>query len=133
MAISRSPRKLNGIDAPGGSHQVNGPAAVDPLVLDPNELRERLRAALAEMSFDQYSVARLEFIRALRRDGIDVGTTLLVLGSTARTSDEVLPSDLAHLIRYARINRGERLKAVNRVLTRVLNPAARFDGRKLAA
>ncbi|HEU4391310.1 MAG TPA: hypothetical protein VFV34_26155, partial [Blastocatellia bacterium] len=91
----------------------------EPLELPPDVLRDQLRLALSDLSFDEYGTVREELIAGIRRAGTNVAASLLMIGAAVSDGD-VLPPDLAHLVRYLRINRPESLKHVRGILARLL-------------
>ena len=127
MRVSRiSRRKPAGARRNGNGFTVDTREATDPgrdpLEMQPDELRDDLRRALSGLSFEGYRTIRKELIDGIRRAGTNVSTALLMIG--AATSDgEVLPPDMAHLVRYLRINRPESLKPVRALLSRLLDGA----------
>jgi hypothetical protein len=105
---------------------------INPLVMKPDDLREQLRRALSELSFDEYDAVRGELINGLRRAGVNIGTTLLLIGASIGNG-EVLPSDMAQLVRYLHINHAGSLKFVRGVIARLLANDAAEARRGLAA
>src|SRR5262249_19655448 len=97
---------------------------VDPAVMDPDVLRRRVLQAFSMLRSDEAQRLRDDLLGGLTRSGIDVGATLLLIGCPADAPDNVTPPDLAHLVRYVRINRPAALTAVWDPLTRLMMVAA---------
>jgi hypothetical protein len=109
----------------------------DPMTMDPDELRNRLRDSLLTRPFDERSVATNRIATGLKNAGLNVGATAVLLGIPGETVSDLTPSDIAHLVRYVRINRPEILKAVTQplieVLTRTSEPVRRVHQPRKAA
>jgi hypothetical protein len=109
----------------------------DPMTMDPDELRNRLRDSLLIRPFDERSVATNRIVTGLKNAGLNVGATAVLLGIPGGTVSDLTPSDIAHLVRYVRINRLEILKAVTQqlieLLTRTSEPVRRVHQPRKAA
>lgn len=89
----------------------------DPMKMDPDALRNELRDALLALKFDERAAAVTTIATGLKDGGINLRSVAVLLGLQGDTVADLTPSDLAHLVRYARINAPRALKAVTRPLT----------------
>ncbi|MBI3651398.1 MAG: hypothetical protein HY231_10300 [Acidobacteria bacterium] len=103
--------------------------------LDPNELKAVVRDGLSMMTLKD----REEFIQVLeaemKRLHLDLRAYLIPLGIPGRTTEELTPTEVGHLIRFLKINVPPAMKAVERALSTYHVFAATIGdaGRKLAA
>ena len=135
MALSRKSQKAANKFLSGQDTFLRDLATADikPLTMAPDELRDRLRVALSSLSFDEYSKTRENLINGLRRAGANVPALLLLIGAPVSSTGEVLPSDLAHLIRYLRINQPKSISSINELLITLLARDVVAPKRRLAA
>jgi hypothetical protein len=95
---------------------------IDPAQLEPNSLRDKLYAALSNLSFEDRAVMRDRILGSLKDFGVNVSEGLLMLGIPARTADDLTPFDLAKLVRYLRINAPKAIEAISSQLKGLLAP-----------
>lgn len=86
----------------------------------PDWLRDRVFNALKRISTDERASVRDSILSDLRNAGVNIMSSLVVLGIPARTPDELSPSDMAKLVRYVRINMPEALKVLGGTLTKLI-------------
>jgi hypothetical protein len=84
----------------------------DPTTLAPNDLRDRARHALATLAEEERKAAFGRLLAGLAGAGVNVSSSIIVLGIPARRADELTPSDMAKLLRYVRINWPEAIAAL---------------------
>ena len=86
--------------------------------LDANELKAVVRDGLVAMTVTE----REEFIGTLeselRRSGINLRSYLVPLGIPARSSEELTPTEVAHLVRFIKLNKPEAMPAIERAIQR---------------
>ena len=99
-----------------GSKNEDDAAPRDPASMDPNRLRDWLSKTLTSLSPEARGVMRDRLLMGLKGAGVDLGSTMLILGIPARTVDEVTSPEIAMLIRYVRINSPAKLAGVYRML-----------------
>ena len=91
-------------------------AAMDWSQLDANELKAVVRDGLVAMNM----VEREEFIGALeaqlRHVGLNMRAYLVPLGIPGRSPEDLTPTEVAHLIRFLKINVPRALPAIERAL-----------------
>ncbi|MBI3650916.1 MAG: hypothetical protein HY231_07680 [Acidobacteria bacterium] len=97
-----------------------GESTLDPAQLEPNSLRERIYAALSNLSLEERAAVRDHLIGSLKDLGVNLSMGLLLLGIPARTVDDLTPYDLAKLIRYLRINAPQAITAISSQLANLL-------------
>ena len=88
------------------------PAAVEPLSVEPNVLRDAVCDALSALSLDERSDFRNRLIAELRRAGLSIRSSLLMLGASASTTEELTAPEVASLIRYVRLTEPKAMMAV---------------------
>ena len=93
---------------------------IDPATMEPNRLREWLMKALSALSPDERASMRDSLLTGLRRAGVDLGPSLLILGIPARVPDELTAPELSMLMRYVRINWPGALKSISTQLAELL-------------
>lgn len=85
--------------------------------LDANELKATIRDGLVSMTIDE----REEFIGTLeaemRRAGLNMRSYLVPLGIPGRSTEDLTPTEVAHLIRFLKLNAPQAMRAVERALT----------------
>ena len=103
--------------------------------LDANELKTAVRDGLVGMSMTE----REEFIGNLegemRKAGLNMRAYLVPLGIPARSPEDLTPTEVAHLIRFLKLNAPQAMSAIERALGRYSNFVVN-DGRtdhKIAA
>jgi hypothetical protein len=101
-------------------HERPAPRTFDLNTIPPDELRDRVRAALLRLGSGERVEIRDQLLTQLHRAGVNIGNCLFSLGIMAETPSELTPSDLAYLIRYIRINSPQKIRAVVRLLDTLL-------------
>src|SRR5262245_27596678 len=85
--------------------------------LDANELKAVVRDGLVEMTIAD----REDFIGSLetelRRAGLNMRSYLVPLGIPGRSPEDLTPTEVAHLIRFLKLNVPQAMKAVERTLS----------------
>jgi hypothetical protein len=110
-------------DKKNGAHlERPAPRTFDLNTISPDELRDRVRAALLNLSPGERIAVRDQLLAQLHRAGLNIGNCLFSLGIMAETPADLTPSDLAYLIRYIRINSPRKIRAVVRLLDLLLFP-----------
>ena len=86
--------------------------------VDPNELKARIRDVLVAMDI----ATREAFIRTLesemKRLRMDMRSYLIPLGISARSPEDLTPTEVGHLVRYWRYNVPQAMPAVARTLAK---------------
>jgi len=103
--------------------------------LDANELKSIVRDGMVAMNMTE----REEFIGTLeselRREGLNMRAYLVPLGIPGRSPEDLTPTEIAHVVRFLKLNVSKAMPAIERSLTH--NGAfAAHDGRgghKIAA
>ena len=112
-------------------------AAVPPKwsAVDADELKAVIRDRLVGMNMTE----REEFIETLeaelRRAGLNMRGYLVPLGIPGRSTEDLTPTEVAHLIRFLKLNVPQAMSAVERALTRYESFSAEEGGKghKIAA
>jgi hypothetical protein len=94
--------------------------SVDPAFMDPGVLRNAVLEGFSVLGADEAGSLRDSLLRGLSKAGLDVGASLFLIGRPADRPDELTWPDLAHLVRYVRINRPGALAAVQVPLARLI-------------
>lgn len=106
----------------------NEAATVKWSALDANELKAIVRDGLVAMNM----IEREEFIGTLeaemRRAGLNMRSYLVPLGIPGRSPEDLTPTEVAHLIRFLKLNVNQAMSAVERSLTRYSIFAATIGG-----
>src|SRR5262245_35723008 len=96
--------------------------------LDANDLKAVVRDGLVAMNMTD----REEFIGTLetelRRAGINMRGYLVPLGIPGRSPEDLTPTEVAHLIRFLRLNVPRGMQAIERALTKYSVFAANVGG-----
>jgi hypothetical protein len=86
--------------------------------LDANELKATIRDGLVAMNLTE----REEFISALeaemRRAGLNMRAYLVPLGIPGHSPEDLTPTEVAHLIRFLKLNVSKAMPAIERALGR---------------
>lgn len=104
-------------------------------LVDPSELKEVVRDGLVAMN----STEREEFIGTLeaemRRAGHNMRAFLIPLGIPGRSPEDLTPTEVAHMIRFLKLNIPQAMSAIERVLSRyeVFSPNVSGKGHRIAA
>src|ERR1051325_3895757 len=85
--------------------------------LDPNELKAVVRDGLVGMGMTE----REDFIGTLetemRKAGLNMRAYLVPLGIPGRSPEDLTPTEVAHLIRFLKLNVPQAMKAIERTLS----------------
>lgn len=96
--------------------------------LDANELKAKVRDGLVAMNMTE----REEFIGTLeaemRRAGLNMRAYLVPLGIPGHSPEDLTPTEVAHLIRFLKLNVSKAMPAIERALDRY-NSLVDHDGR----
>jgi hypothetical protein len=97
-------------------HSKNDSDVVKWSTLDANELKATVRDGLVAMSMTE----REEFIGTLetemRRAGLNMRSYLVPLGIPGRSPEDLTPTEVAHLIRFLKLNVSQAMAAIERAL-----------------
>ena len=94
--------------------------AVEPVIrrgtdltnIAPDALRDSVRNALSALTADELAYWRDHLLSGLREAGLNLGAYRFLIGISSNSTGTLTPSDIAHLIRYVRINLPEAMKVV---------------------
>ena len=92
----------------------------DPMNIEPDALRDSVRNTLSALTADELASWRDHLLSGLRKAGVNLGACRFLLGISGDSTDNLTPSDIAHLIRYVRLNLPEAMKVVAGRLGRLL-------------
>jgi hypothetical protein len=113
----------------------NEVVAADWSALDANELKSLVRDGMVAMNMTE----REEFIGTLeaelRRAGLNMRAYLVPLGIPGRSPEDLTPTEVAHVIRFLKLNVERAMPAIERALARYGSFAANDggNGHKIAA
>jgi hypothetical protein len=113
----------------------NGTATVAWSAVDASELKEVVRDGLVGMNIAE----REEFIGTLeaemRRSGFNMRAYLIPLGIPGRSPEDLTPTEVAHMIRFLKLNVPQAMSAIERALSHYDVFAAGVDrnGHRIAA
>jgi hypothetical protein len=97
--------------------------------VDANELKEVVRDGLVAMN----AAEREEFIATLgaemTRAGLNIRAYLIPLGIPARSPEDLTPTEIAHMLRFLKLNIPQAMSAIERTLVRYEIFAAGIAGR----
>lgn len=116
-------------------HRRNDAATVDWSALDGNELKAVVRDGLVAMNMSE----REEFIGTLeaelRRAGLNMRAYLVPLGIPGRSTEDLTPTEVAHLIRFLKLNVPRAMPAIEGALLRysIFATTIGRDGHRIAA
>lgn len=103
--------------------------------VDASELKEVVRDGLVAMN----ATEREEFIGTLeaemRRAGLNMRAYLIPLGIPGRSPDDLTPTEVAHMMRFLKLNVPKAMPAIERALTRyeAFSPNVGGKGHRIAA
>jgi len=104
-------------------------ATVSWSAVDASELKEVVRDGLVAMN----TTDRAEFIGTLeaemRRAGLNMRAYLIPLGIPGRSPEDLTPTEVAHMIRFLKLNVPKAMLAIERALARYEIFSAGIDGR----
>jgi hypothetical protein len=95
-------------------------STVEIVAAEPDYIRDAVCAALSSLPEDQRSKIRRRLLNDLRKAGLRVRESLLMLGASARTADELTAPEIAALIRYVRLTRPKIMQALAQTLRELL-------------
>jgi len=93
---------------------------MDPSRMAPDQLRDAVRDALLALKFDERAVLVDKLIAGLTKARMNLGAAVMLLGIQGETINDLTPSDIAHLVRYVRINKPAILTCVRQQLSELL-------------
>lgn len=104
-------------------------ATVNWSAVDASELKEVIRDGLVAMN----TTERAEFIGTLeaemRRASLNMRAYLIPLGIPGRSPEDLTPTEVAHMIRFLKLNLPKAMPAIERALARYEIFSAGIDGR----
>lgn len=110
-------------------------APVSWSALDANELKELVRDGMVAMNGEE----REEFIRTfeseMRRAGLHMRAYLIPLGIPGRSPEDLTPTEVAHMIRFLKLNVPQAMTAIERAIARyeVFSTGTDGKGHRIAA
>jgi hypothetical protein len=111
-------------------------AAISPPVefvgAEPDYLRDTICAALSSLPSDQRALIGNKLLTDLRKAGVKIRESLLMLGASARTANELTAPEIAALLRYVRLTKPNVMRAVAEPLEELLamtNRGVRVSGK----
>ena len=110
-------------------------ATVSWSAVDASDLKEIVRDGLVSMN----TTEREEFIGTLeaemRRAGLNMRAYLIPLGIPGRSPDDLTPTEVAHMMRFLKLNVPQAMPAIERALARyaVFSPGVGGNGHRIAA
>ena len=87
---------------------------------DPDLLRDQVQRALSTICIADRSRLSHVLLNRLEKTRINVGASLLMLGISAASVDQLTPSDMGKLLRYIRINSPAAIEALAEPLNELL-------------
>ena len=99
---------------------------------EPDYIRDTICAALSSLPTDKRAIIRNRLLIDLKKAGFKVRESLLMLGASAKTADELTAPEIAALIRYVRLTKPNLMTAVAEPLEELLamtNRGVRVSGR----
>ncbi|HMG33769.1 MAG TPA: hypothetical protein VKM94_07520 [Blastocatellia bacterium] len=90
---------------------------------EPDYIREVMSRALSSLSAEKRSYANNKLLSALRSAGLRVRESLLMIGVSARTTDDLTAPEVASLIRYVRLTKPSVIVAVGGSLKEIVTLA----------
>ena len=112
-----------------------GVATANWSALDANELKSIVRDGMVAMNMTE----REEFIGTLeselRREGLNMRAYLVPLGIPGRSPEDLTPTEIAHVVRFLKLNVSKAMPAIERSLARyaVFTADDGRGGHKIAA
>jgi hypothetical protein len=101
--------------------------------LDANELKADVRDGLVSMTIAD----REQFISTLeaemRRAGLNMRSYLVPLGIPGRSPEDLTPTEVAHLIRFLKLNVPQAMRAVDRALSQYRAFSDKHEAHRIAA
>ena len=94
----------------------------DLTTIDPDVLRDKVFDAFSALTEDDRALMRDNLLTRLERAGVDISSSLFQLGIPVETADDLTSSDIAKLLRYARINKPEAIKSAASLLGELIVP-----------
>jgi hypothetical protein len=92
----------------------------DPWTLEPDDLRNQVQRALSTLCEPDHKMFRRRLITGLAKSGVQIGSSLFMLGISAACLDDLTPSDMGKLLRYIRINTPAAIEAIAGPLAELL-------------
>jgi hypothetical protein len=113
----------------------NEAASTDWSTLDANDLKSVVRDGMVAMNMTE----REEFIETLeaelRREGLHMRAYLVPLGIPGRSPEDLTPTEVAHVVRFLKLNVSKAMPAIERSLGRYTSFSTNEgkNGHKIAA
>ncbi|HXU40259.1 MAG TPA: hypothetical protein VN937_28135 [Blastocatellia bacterium] len=89
-------------------------------IADPDLLREAVFKVFSSLGNEDSAVMRKRLLSDLKRAGLRLRPTLLMLGASASTAEELTAPEIAALIRYVRLTEPGVMKAISGSLGELL-------------
>jgi hypothetical protein len=109
----KSSRRITGMP-------VENEPVMDASRMGPDELRDAVRDSLLALKFDERAMLVDKLIAGLKKARLNLGAAAMLLGIQGETINDLTPSDVAHLLRYVRINNPAILACVKPQLNELL-------------
>src|SRR5262245_17067961 len=93
---------------------------------NPDELKILVRDGLASMTADDREAFILALENQLRPVNVNIRQHLVPLGISASSLQELTPSDIAHLVRFLKINMPTAMLAVDGLINQFVAGAEKF-------
>jgi hypothetical protein len=93
---------------------------------DPDDLKIVVRDGIASMTTADREAFILDLERELRSANLSLRAYLIPLGISARSLEELTPSDVGHLVRFLKINMPAAMRAVDGVIDQFAARAEEF-------
>jgi len=107
-------------------------AGVEFVAAEPDYIRDTICAALSSLPLNQRASIRKRLLADLKKAGVKIRESLLMLGASAKTADELTAPEIASLIRYVRLTKPNVMGAVAEPLEELLaltNRGVRASGK----
>lgn len=103
--------------------------------VDAGELKEVVRDGLVAMNATEREVFIGTLEAEMRRAGLNMRAYLIPLGIPGRSPEDLTPTEVAHMIRFLKLNVPQAMPAIERALAHyeVFSPNVGGKGHKIAA
>lgn len=92
----------------------------DARALEPDDLRNQVQKTLSTLSEADRQTLRQRLIAGLTQAGVNVGSSLFMLGIPAANLNDLTPTDMGKLLRYIRINFPSAIESLSGLLAESL-------------
>ncbi|HSE38462.1 MAG TPA: hypothetical protein VLG74_14250 [Blastocatellia bacterium] len=99
---------------------------------EPDYIRDTICTALSSLPISQRALIRNRLLINLKKAGVKIRESLLMLGASAKTADELTAPEIAALIRYVRLTKPNVMTAIAEPLEELLamtNRGVRVSGK----